>query len=124
MLRNYFKIALRNFAKNKIFSFINILGLSVGLTCCILITAFVVDELRYDRYPAQAGQIYRVGLHLTVNDAITDFPNVDVAVGQGIKNAFPEVEASTRLLRWNQVFIRHKEKQIKENPSPLWTPIS
>jgi putative ABC transport system permease protein len=114
MLQNYFKIAWRNLIKNKVFSLINILGLSVGLTCCILITAFVIDELSYDRYPAQANQIYRLGLHLTVNDAITDFPNVDVAVGQGIKNAFPEVEASTRLLRWNQVFIRYKEKQIKE----------
>ncbi|MGM9507064.1 ABC transporter permease [Larkinella sp. GY13] len=114
MLQNYFKIAWRNLVKNKVFSLINIVGLSVGLTCCILITAFVVDELSYDRYPAQADQIYRVGLHLTVNDAITDFPNVDVAVGQGIKNAFPEVEATTRLLRWNQVFIRYQEKQIKE----------
>ncbi|GAB3909622.1 ABC transporter permease [Larkinella knui] len=114
MLQNYFKIAWRNLMKNKVFSFINIIGLSVGLTCCILITAYVVDELSYDKYPAQAGQIYRVGLHLLGNGAITDFPNVDVAVGQGIKNVFPEVEAATRLMRWSQVFIRYKEKQIKE----------
>jgi putative ABC transport system permease protein len=114
MLQNYFKIAWRNLMKNKVFSLINIIGLSVGLTCCILITAFVVDELSYDQYPAQSGQIYRVGIHLLGNGAVTDFPNVDIAVGQGIKNAFPEVEASTRLMRWNQAFIRYKEKQIKE----------
>ncbi|MFC5410249.1 ABC transporter permease [Larkinella bovis] len=119
MLRNYVKIAWRNLMKNKLFSFINIFGLAVGLTCCLLIAAFVVDELSYDRYPAKSAQMYRVGLHLTTNGAITDFPNVDVAVGQGIKNAFPEVESSTRLFRWSQAFIRYKETLIKEKSIAL-----
>ncbi|GAB3916173.1 ABC transporter permease [Larkinella terrae] len=114
MLQNYFKIAWRNLMKNKVFSAINMVGLSVGLTCCILIAAFVLDELSYDRYPAQAGQIYRVGLGLIGNGNGTNFPNVDVAVGQGIQDAFPEVEASTRLLRWQQEFVRFGEKQLKE----------
>ncbi|GAB3264282.1 ABC transporter permease [Larkinella harenae] len=114
MLRNYFKIAWRNLMKNKVFSFINSVGLSVGLTCCILIAAFVKDELSYDRYPTRAEQIYRVGVRLVGNGTVTDFPNADVAVGRGIQRAFPEVEASTRLFRWNQIFVRYGEKTSKE----------
>ena len=100
--------------KKKAFSFINIVGLAVGMTCCILIAAFVTDELSYDQYPVQAKQIYRVGLHLTENGGITDFSNVDAAVGPGIREAFPEVQAATRLLQWPQVFMRYQDKQFKE----------
>jgi len=114
MILNYVKIAWRNLTKNRFFSTINIAGLAFGLTCCLLITAFVVDELSYDRQPAKASQIYRVGLHLTVNGGITDFPNTDVAVGAGIQAAFPEVAASTRLFRRGQIFVKYGEKQFKE----------
>ena len=100
--------------KNKVFSFINIVGLAVGISCCILIAAFVTDELSYDRYPTLANQIHRVELHLTENGGITDFSNVDAAVGPGIKAAFPEVLAVTRLLPWSQVFMRYQDKQFKE----------
>ena len=84
------------------------------MTCCILIAAFVTDELSYDRYPAQASQIYRVGLHLTENGGVTDFSNVDAGVGPGIQAEFPEVLASTRLLRWRPEFMRYQDKQFKE----------
>ena len=100
--------------KKKAFSFINIIGLAVGMTCCLLIAAFVTDELSYDRYPAQASQMYRVELHLTENGGITEFSNVDAGVGPGIQAAFPDVLASTRLLMWNQVFMRYQNKQFKE----------
>ncbi|SFD80947.1 ABC transporter permease [Spirosoma endophyticum] len=114
MLRNYVKIAWRTLMKNKVFSFINVVGLTVGMACCILIAAFVTDELSYDKYPAQANQMYRVELHLTENERITDFSNVDAAVGPGIKAEFPEVLAATRLLQWGQVFMRYQDKQFKE----------
>ena len=114
MLTNYLKIAWRNLVKKKAFSFINITGLAVGMTCCLLIAAFVTDELSYDRYPALASQIYRVELHLTENGGLSTFSNVDAGVGPGIQAAFPDVLASTRLLRWNEVFIRYQDKQFKE----------
>ena len=114
MLTNQIKIAWRNLMKKKAFSFINIAGLAVGMTCCLLIAAFVTDELSYDKYPAQASQMYRVGLHLTENGGVTDFSHVDAAVGPGIQAACPEVLASTRLMRWSQVFVRYQDKQFKE----------
>ena len=113
MIKNYFKIALRNLSKNKIFSVINISGFAIGLTCFILITVFVVDELSYDKYPAQAENIYRVNLSVAGNGDVAVYPLVDVAVGEGIKNAFPEVKASTRIFSVSD-FVKYDDKQFKE----------
>jgi len=60
MLKNYFKIAFRNLKRQKIYSFINITGLSLGLACCILITLYVHFELSYDGYHDKADNIYRI----------------------------------------------------------------
>jgi putative ABC transport system permease protein len=113
MIRNYFKIAFRNLKKNKAFSFINILGLAVGLTCFMLIAVFVFNELSYDKYPAQAKNIYRVILSVTGNGDIAAYPMVDVAVGEGMKNAFPEIKATTRISPASD-FIKYGDNQFKE----------
>jgi len=60
MIKNYFKIAFRNLQRNKIYSFINIAGLSMGLACAILILLYVKDEVSYDRFHANVKNIYRV----------------------------------------------------------------
>jgi len=114
MIRNYIKTAWRNLKHNKIFSFINVFGLSVGLTCCMLIGAYLYQELTYDTYPAQAKQMYRVGIHLVGNGGVTDFPNVDMAVAQGIKNAFPEVVSATRMEREHPFYVKYDNRMFKE----------
>jgi putative ABC transport system permease protein len=114
MIKNYIKTAWRNLKVNKVFSFINIFGLAVGLTCCMLISAYLYQELTYDTYPARAKQIYRVGLHSNGDNSAADFPSVDNAVGPGIKNAFPEVLDFTRLSNRGPVFVKYQEKQFKE----------
>ena len=60
MLRNYLKIAWRNLMKYKSISFINLFGLTVGFTCCLFITTYLINELSYDRYNKNADNIYRV----------------------------------------------------------------
>ncbi len=78
MIRNYIKTAWRNLKHNKVFSFINVFGLSVGLCCCMFIGAYLYQELNYDTYPAQANQIYRVGIHSLENGAngeLSDSPD-------------------------------------------------
>ena len=62
MLSNYFKVAIRNILKYKFFSAINILGMTVGITACLLIILYVADELSYDRFHQNADRIYQVGL--------------------------------------------------------------
>ena len=60
MIKNYFKIALRNLARNKAFSFINIFGLAVGLASCLLILLYIFDESSYDKYQKDGGRLFRV----------------------------------------------------------------
>lgn len=113
MLKNYFKIAFRNLRKNKAFSFINIFGLAIGITCFLLIAVFVHNELSYDKCPADAKNIYRVNLSVTGNGDVAIYPNVDVAVGEGMKSAFPEIKATTRISPASD-FIKYNDKQFKE----------
>lgn len=114
MFKNYIKTAWRSLKRNKIFSFINVFGLSVGLACCMLICAYVYSELSYDRYPAQADQIYRVGVKTIENAGISEYPNVDVAVAKGIKDQYPQVEEVTRLTGSKPAFIEYNGKKFKE----------
>ena len=60
MFKNYVLIGLRNTLKHKGYSFLNILGLAIGIACCILIFLYVRDELSYDKYHRNSDRIYRV----------------------------------------------------------------
>lgn len=114
MYGNYFRIARRNLIKNKVFSFINVFGLAVGLTCCLLIAAFLFDELSYDKQNDNTSRIYRVEVQLAQNGGVAQYPDVDVAVGAGMKNTYPEILASTRITGNNQMFMRYGDKLFKE----------
>src|SRR5580704_14643356 len=105
MFRKYYQVAIRSLLKNKVFAIINIAGLAVGLTCFLLIMAYLAEELSYDRYPAQAKQIYRLGLRLDQNGGTADYPDVDVAVGEGVKDASPLVLTSTRIFPDKSSFL-------------------
>ncbi|HEX5152713.1 MAG TPA: ABC transporter permease [Parafilimonas sp.] len=113
MIKNYFKTAWRNLLRNKVFSFINIFGLSTGIACFMLIASFVYNELSYDKYPKEAKNIYRVHVSVTGNGDAAVYPNVDVAVGEGMKNAFPEILASTRITPVKD-YVKYNDKQFKE----------
>jgi len=98
MLRNYLKIAWRNLAKNKVFSFINIFGLSVGLTCCILISLYIYHEISYDTYHKNANRIFRLGTVFIDQGVGEPGANTSAPLGKLIQQEYPEVEASARLL--------------------------
>jgi uncharacterized alpha/beta hydrolase family protein len=66
MFRNYFKTAFRALLKNKTYSVINIIGLSVGTLCCLYILLYVQDQYSYDKHHTQANNIYRITTDLTV----------------------------------------------------------
>src|SRR5678810_353310 len=95
MIKNYFKIAWRNITRNKTFSAINTFGLAIGLTCFMLIAVFVYSEFSYDKYPAEAKNIYRINLSATGHGDVAVSPNGHLAVGDGVKKTFPEVKAFT-----------------------------
>ncbi len=97
MLKNYLKIAYRNLVKNRIYTAINIFGLTLGLTCCILIFLQVKDELGYDRFWKDHQQIYRVALERVYPDHINLYAIIPDGFAQVFKNEIPEVEDATRL---------------------------
>src|ERR1700748_1474888 len=110
MIRNYIKTAWRNLWKNKVFSFINVFGLAVGLACCMFIASYLSSELTYDTYPAKYKQLYRVGVKTLANGGMTDFVSVDVAVGEGIKRAYPQVLAYTRIVQQGPTFVSYSDR--------------
>ncbi|QHS57292.1 FtsX-like permease family protein [Mucilaginibacter sp. 14171R-50] len=114
MIKNYLTIAWRSLSKNKVFSFINTFGLAIGLACCMLISGYLYQELTYDTYSENAKQLYRVNLSTIGNGGTDVYPVVDVAVGEGMKNAFPEIKASTRLGGMQPIFVKYQDKQFKE----------
>jgi putative ABC transport system permease protein len=111
MIKNYFKIAFRNLLKNKAFASINIFGLAVGFTCCLLISGFLYDELSYDKFPKDAKDMYRVELNMENKDF---YSSTDVAVGKGMKAACPEILDFARMATRRNVFFQYENRQFKE----------
>lgn len=97
MIKNYFKIALRNLWKNKGYSAINIFGLAVGLASCLLITLYVTDELSYDRYNKKADRIYRINSDIRFGGADLHITETSDMMGELLKKDYPQVEEYTRI---------------------------
>ena len=98
MFRNYLKIAWRNLQKNKAFSFINILGLSVGLTCCMLISLYIVHETSYDKHLPNADRLYRLGTNFIDQGVEDKGLTTSAPLGQMLQQEYPEILSSTRSL--------------------------
>ncbi len=96
MFRNYLKIALRNLWKNKGFSAINILGLSVGIATCLLITLYVADELSYDKYNDKVSRIYRVNVDLKFGGAEQKFAVAAAPLAFTMVKEYPQIENAVR----------------------------
>lgn len=92
------KIAWRGLMKNKMMSFITILGLSLGVATCLVIGLYVVEELSYDRFFTHSDRIYRVNLNAKIGEEVLNEASVMAPVAQTFQDELPEVEASTRAI--------------------------
>lgn len=114
MVQHYSKIAFRSLWRDKVHSIINVLGLSLGIACCILISLFVKDELTFDAFHTKAERIYRVyvkenwGENQEFFNTVTPFP-----MGPALKENFGEVEAHVRILNTN-ASVKHDDQQVNE----------
>ena len=97
MFRSFLLIALRNINRSRLFSFINILGLSIGLACVFIILLFVRNEFSYDRFHEKGKNIFRVALHRVYPDTEVDYPIIPLSIGPAMQYEFPEVVAFARL---------------------------
>jgi putative ABC transport system permease protein len=114
MLKNYLKIALRNLLKYKVYSFLNIAGLAIGLACCALIMMYVRDELSYDRFHQNADRIYRVILDAGIGGTFVRTATTPAPMAATLVLEFPEVATATRFWQNQRVLISHGDKRFYE----------
>jgi putative ABC transport system permease protein len=116
MLRNHLKIAWRNITRHKFISFINIFGLTTGLTCCLLIMAYIINEISYDKYNANANDTYRVTRTFYSAPKIESLHLSSVAppFGPLLQVAFPDIKKVTRVLPNGTTVFKYKEKLFNE----------
>jgi len=116
MFKNFIKVAVRNITRHKVFSWINIIGLSVGLACSILIALFVFDELSYDEFHTHADRIYRVAIDGSFQGNDLAGSSTGAPVGNILVNKIPEVKKSVRLVNYNyeRATVKIGNKSFKE----------
>ena len=115
MLRNYLKTALRNLWRSKGFSFINIIGLAVGLATCLLIMLFVIDELNYDRYNEKADRIYRLDGEIKFGGNHFVLASAPAPAGPAMRQDYPEVEQYVRFRNWGGFVVKKGNQNIQED---------
>jgi putative ABC transport system permease protein len=124
MIRSYLKIAWRSLSRNKIYSLINITGLTVGIACCILITLYVKDELSYDRYNDHYNEVYRVlhayrktadfkPLHAPAPEEYQVWGNAPVA--PALRADFPEITKMTQFTSPLTLLLQYGDKHFQES---------
>ncbi|MBX7150403.1 ABC transporter permease [bacterium] len=107
MFKNYLKIAVRNLSKSKWYSLITIAGLAIGMSACVLIVMYVRDELKYDRFHANAERTYRV---TTDSPSFGHLSSSAPALADVLKTGYPEVEKVTQVFKhWFSPLIAHEQ---------------
>ncbi|MDB5133489.1 MAG: FtsX-like permease family protein [Mucilaginibacter sp.] len=116
MIKNYLRSAWRNITRHKFISFINIFGLTTGLTCCLLILAYIINELSYDKFNANADRTYRITRTFYAAKGVETLHLSSIAppFGPLLKNAFPDIEKMTRVLPNGVTVLHYKEKLFNE----------
>ncbi|PWT77569.1 MAG: ABC transporter permease [Bacteroidetes bacterium] len=98
MLKNYLLLAFKNFRKQKLFSLINILGLTVGITCCLMIFLFITNEFSYDKFHKNGKDIYRIYRTANTNGELRNIPWVSPPYARALAIDYPDaVKAVTRV---------------------------
>ena len=122
MLMSYLKIAWRNMVKNKTFSLVNIIGLSLGISVCFIILMYVQNELSYDKYNKNADRIARIEFKAVMNGGQIHEASVMAPVAQALKSDFPEVEDGTRVVNIGGQKVTYGSKTYKNDAVALVDP--
>ncbi|MFI5139454.1 MAG: ABC transporter permease [Sphingobacteriales bacterium] len=115
MIKNYLKTAYRSLLKNRGFTVLNVLGLSLGLASCLLILFYVVDELSYDRYNTKADRIYRVNEDLKLGENNMLYAVCMPPLAQTLKSEFPYIENTVRIKNAGSRHVKKGVTNILEN---------
>ncbi len=115
MLRHYLTIAARNLWKKKAFSAINITGLTVGLTCCLLMALYIQYELNYDRFQSNGSRITRMIMEYSFSGSVSKGNYTSTKVAPSFKKNFPEVEEAARMSGGSKRVIKYGENLFVES---------
>jgi len=118
MFRNYLKISVRNLLKHKSFALINILGLALGLTCCIIITKFVISETGYDTYHEKGNRIYRVSIESEMIKSGESWKGAlsPILWGPALKKEYPDIENYTRIMKsWESLTFDIADSRFEQD---------
>lgn len=114
MLKNLLKISVRNIKKEKGYSAINILGLTIGITCSLFLLLYILDELSYDKYHENANNIYRVVSHITEPENEFTWAIVQIPMAEELAENYSGVEDATRFYTIGRELIQQGEKSFYE----------
>lgn len=117
MLKNYFKVGIRNILKHKFYSALNISGLALGFAVCILIGLYVFDELNFDKFHKDSENIYQVGLHVNFGGQEFRGPTTSVPLAKTMIENVPGVEQAIRLFTRKDIVLRFEDKVFTETRS-------
>lgn len=115
MIRNYIKTAWRSIFRNRMYSFINVLGIAIGLAAFWLIALFVTDELSYDRHYANADRIVRLAQHTKWNGNELHQATSSAPFAPALRNAFPEIENAARIDLEGGGILSYQDKKFKQD---------
>ncbi|MGK2864518.1 MAG: ABC transporter permease [Chitinophagaceae bacterium] len=119
MIKNYLKIAFRNLWRHRVFSFINIMGLTVGMTACFLIFLYIKFETSYDSFHKKADRIYRVVSDIKTPTEVINAGGPSWAAPPNIKDEFAEVESFVRIAGGDNVLVRKGDIKFQEE-NAMW----
>jgi putative ABC transport system permease protein len=114
MLKNLLKISLRNLFKDKAYSSINILGLTIGITCSLFLLLYILDELSYDRYHKNADNIYRIVSNIKEPDNAFTWAVAQMPLADELRDNYPEVKNVVRLAGMNRNLFKYNDKEFTE----------
>ena len=114
MLKNYFKVAFRNLVNNKVYSLINIGGLTLGIATALLILLWVGDELSYDRYHANADRLYRTIVIGNVAGQEVAYTTTPAPFAELVAREIPEIQSATRINLVAQALFTHAQQPFQE----------
>jgi putative ABC transport system permease protein len=114
MVKNFIKIALRNITKQKLFSLINILGLSIGITASMFVALYVIDELSYDQFHTDIDSMYRIDLEGRISGQDIVTTNSCPPLGAAMVNEIPEIRESLRMQPMRNILVKNENETFVE----------
>ncbi|HUM47067.1 MAG TPA: ABC transporter permease [Chitinophagales bacterium] len=115
MLKNLWLVALRNIKKDKAYTFLNVIGLSVGITCCLFLIFYIQDELSFDRYHEKADRIVRINSYIDEPENHMKLAITQFVLAPQLKKDFPEVEEAVRFQANGRTMFRNGDLRFYED---------